>query len=211
MRRHVRPTLEVVRGRPQNIAARVGAVASPGDELLRVLDPNTDLKRLGLHRHAGLREPVPRVPGAVPDAEHQGVQLDGARGREERAHRPAICPVDRRHSGGPNPVAEANAEFLEPATEPGQHPVEHVRADVRACIEGDVRRSARPDKLVDHRRLQGVRHPRVELPVGVRPGAAVAEQQVVVRVGVRAAVEGHHLAAASLDGLAALDEGHVRT
>src|SRR5262249_28081794 len=82
----------------------------------------------------------------------------------------------RRESDLAAACSDRVADRLHDAREP-------VRADVRVRVDEDVRRRAVANEdLDDAAPVAALRRPRVELPVGDRPRAALAEAVIAVRV-----------------------------
>ena len=147
-----------------------------------MLDAHAHGKRLRLHRHALRVQRLKGVAGAVPDGEqHAGGGDDGRFAALRRAHAgdAAILGHESRDLHAEADLAAVVDDRLAQILH-DRHQL--VRADVRLGVVEDIGARARPGKLLEDPADALVFDAGVQLPVGERPRAALAELHVALRV-----------------------------
>ena len=158
------------------------------DQRLRVLDAHPQLERLRLDGQSLRGERAPGVARAVTGREQQRVAGDlSARGLE-RHHARGDAAREPQRVDARAPV-EANARGGELGAQPRQDPMQPVGADVCARVVEHVFGGAAAHQHFEDGQLERVLDARVELAVGVGPGAAFAEQEVALGIRHAGALE----------------------
>ena len=180
-----------------------------------MLDTHAHGETLGLEPRSGACRHLDGVEGAVSGRQHDRIAGDALH---------TVCvEIARQHGLDVGPArnarrldrVDAGPEAHGAGGAPDRLP--HRLDDARQAVRPDVGPPAREDlrrRTVRHQRLQNAAHrtagcaARVELAVGVRAGAALAE--AVVRLGIDGlpAVRGREGAPSRLDVAAALEHGH---
>ena len=161
---------------------RASSVSPCIDQCLGMFDPHAKLRCTRFDLDAVAQEMFPRVPGTVSNGEyhrvarHLTVVCLYAR---DRARAAALVKAQPRHLRVP---VKLNACIDETLSQRGQNGVQAIRPDMGAGIENDLRLcTARNERLKDGVRKRMI-HPRVELAVRIRTGAAFSEQEIVLGV-----------------------------
>jgi hypothetical protein len=106
------------------------------DHGLRVLDPDTDRKRLGLDEDSGSMDHRKRFTGAVTDRQHKVAGLDGVAIGQTNTANLAVCIQEHRIHAGLKVNLTAQSNDLLPQMP--HHFDQAVCANVRAGLEQDV-------------------------------------------------------------------------
>ena len=169
---------ELVIRRAEGGVGRKSAVLRLIDQRLRMLDARADGERLLRQRKALLAEHREGVARAVADGEHgvvgRQLMLTGGILINERLER-AVCAEDAGH-----PCVEMHfaAEAENPFAHGPHDPGELVRADVRLGVDEDVVWRAEAHKRAQNVLAAGILCAGVQLAVGERARAALAELHV---------------------------------
>ena len=177
------------------------AVLDGVDEALGVLGPEADGEGLGLDRHPAVGgEALEELAGAVPRGEHHPVGVEPCSVMEQHARGATLAG---EHVLDPGLEADLAATGEQLLAEAGHREREEVRSDVGLAVDQDALRRAVAGKGLDDLPDQRMVDAGAELPVGVGPGAALAEVHVALRVEASVPHQAgdvlpslHHLAAA---------------
>ena len=190
--------------------AREAAVLRPVDERLGVLDAHAHGEGLLRHAHALTEQGLHRVPGAVTDAQQHRVAVQ----------LPLPVPVahrDARHAAAPEPQprqpglkAHLAAQLHNLLPHGGHHAPQQVGAHVGLLqIENLLRRAVAHEGL-QHRAHMGRLDAGVQLAIGERARAALAELHVALRVHLALPLQPLHVQHALLHGPSPLDQDGPR-
>ena len=198
------PDAELVVRRAERGMARRRAVLAPVDVALQMLDARADGERLARHRHAEGVEHLKRVPRAVADRQHDVVRVDRPLARrvgKRRAHNPAAVEDQARQL---RLEADRSAVGNDRLAQVLHHGAQPVGADVRLREEANLLRRAHLAERLQHLAAARIVNARIQLAVGKRPRAALAELHVALGLQ-RAAAPKRLDVAARASRLAALD------
>ena len=196
---------QLVIRRAKRRMARRRAVLRGVDEALRMLNARADGEGLLHQRDAARKQRLKRVAGAVADSEDDGFGGQFLFALCVLIANGGDMAVRMQYARQPRAEAHLAAQLENPHAHGLDHAAELIRADVRLGVNENVVRCAEAHKCAQNVLAARVFRARVELAVGKRARAALAELHVGGRgKGFRAARPvGVHIAGAGIHVLAA--------
>ena len=171
-----------------------------------MFDARADGKRLGRHGHAQLVQHGEGVAGAVADGEDDVLRLHLHGFASADAGRAAHAAVFDQQAGQPRLKEHFPAQAHDLLPDGAHHGGQAVRAHVRARFPQNLLRRAEAGQRFQHFAAVDVLDAGIELAIGKRPGAALAELHVALRIERSAVPEGVDVARALVHAFAALDD-----
>ncbi len=183
-----------------------GSVARPVDRRLGLFDPDAELKRLGLDRHAAAQQHAVGVAGAVADGQDRHVGGDVAR-RGRQTAEPAVGDVEVLD---PARKPDLAAQLLKLAPQGPDDQRQPVRPEMRPVLVDDRRLAVTVGEDFQDAGHVGPGAARRELAVAEGAGPPFAEEVVAFGVERPRLVEPADVGDPVLDGPAAFqDQGAI--
>ncbi len=209
-REHGPPAVQVhgqlVIRRAQRRMPRRRAVLGAVDPRLQVLDARADGEGLAGEARALPVQHLEGLPGAVAHGEDHGVRREGVRALRSlqfRAGDRAVLDFQPRQQGLEAHVAAQGDDLLPQRAHDG---LQVIGAHVGLCLPEDRLRRARAAERLQHGPAARVPDAAVQLAVGERARAALAELHVALRVERPAVPERGHVLRPLLHGFAPLHD-----
>ncbi len=159
------------------------AVLGNGHIPLLLLNAHPHGELLLLHGNPGSIEHPEGIPGAVADGKHQMLRRKGVFPLRSLHHSAAHPSVFRQNSRKPMPESNLSSQFFQLLPDVFHHDFEIIRAHMGICVPKNLAGCAECHEFPENLLHSGVVHPGMELTVGKRPRAALAELDV--RFGVQ--------------------------
>ena len=201
---------QLVVRRTQKRVTRLRAEARGVDQRLRMFDPHPDRKRLCVHRDPGGMQRLETVTRAVPDRQHHVPGLDDAAVLQAETRDPPGA-IGRRFDvelHDPRLEAVFPAQRLDGPAQALDHADQPEGADMRLGGDQDLLGGTGADELLQHLAPIMVRIAdlAVELAVGERARAALAELHIAFQDQFGASPESEGIDGAAAHDAAALEQ-----
>ena len=182
------------------------AVLGAVDHRLAMLDARADGEGLARHGHVQPVEHFEGVPGAVAHGENHVVREQRAPALGALQHRARDAAVLDFKADQLCLKADRAAQREDLPAQIAHHLTQMIGAHVGLGHEENLLRRAHAMEGLQHMAAAGILDARIELAVGERARAALAELDVALRLQRAAGPEGLHVPGALVHGLAALDD-----